>query len=59
MTKKTIGTFDISDTLDPARNEDWIKTPENRKSEAALHDELTRKHGARTEQLDAGEDAGE
>ena len=33
-------TFDISETPDPARNEDWIKTAENRASEATLHDEL-------------------
>ena len=44
MTKKPIGTFNISDTPDPARNEDWIKTPANRASEAALHDKLEREH---------------
>ena len=43
--KKPIGIFDINDTPDPAANEDWIKTPENRASEAALHDELARTHG--------------
>ena len=59
MTKKPIGTFNISDTPDPARNEDWIKTPANRASEAALHDELSRNHGAQPAPLDAGEDATE
>ena len=45
MTKKPIGIFDINDTPDPAANEDWIKTPENRASEAALHEEIARAHG--------------
>ena len=52
MTKKTIGIVDISKTADPAANEDWIKTPENRASEAALHAELARDHGIRFESLD-------
>jgi hypothetical protein len=43
---KTIGTFDISQTSDPAKNEDWIKTPKNRASEQALHDALEHTHGA-------------
>ena len=47
--KKPIGIFDINDTPDPAVNEDWIKTPENRASEAALHDEIARKHRLRVE----------
>ena len=52
MTKKTIGIVDISKTADPAANEDWIKTPENRASEAALHAELARDHGIQFEPLD-------
>ena len=49
MTKEPIGIFDISETTDPALNEDWIKTPENRASERALHDELARTHGIQCE----------
>ena len=49
MSKKPIGVFDISKLPDPARNEDWIKTPENRASEAALHAELAGDHGIQFE----------
>ena len=42
--REAIGTFDISDTPDPARNEDWIKTPKNRASEEAIADKLEREH---------------
>jgi len=31
--------------IDGDGNDDWIKTLENRASEAAIHDELARKHG--------------
>jgi len=55
--REAIGAFDISDTPDPERNADWIKTPANRKSEAALHAQLTRDHGIQFEPLDDGEDA--
>jgi len=40
MPKRPIGKFDISETVDPSANEDWIKTPENRESEAEIHDSL-------------------
>ena len=43
--KRPIGTIDISETPDPAANEDWIKTPENRESEAEIHEELAKEHG--------------
>ena len=56
---ETVGVFDISKTPDPARNADWIKTPANRASEAALYYELARDHGAQPAPLDAGEDATE
>ena len=52
MTKKPIGIFNISDTPDPAANEDWIKTPENRASERALHEEIVRLHRLRVKQAD-------
>lgn len=50
--REAISTFDISKTADPARNEDWIKTPENRASEAALHEQIARDHGIQFEPLD-------
>ena len=34
-------TINIGDT---DKNADWIKTPENRKSEAEIHAELAKKH---------------
>jgi len=49
MAKKPIAVFDISDTRDPARNEDWIKTAKNRASEAALHDKIARDHATQAE----------
>ena len=50
MVKKkpvTIGKFDISKTSDPAANEDWIKTKENRASEKKLHDKLAKEHAGK------------
>jgi len=34
-------TINIGDT---DKNADWIKTPENRKSEAEIHDALAKQH---------------
>lgn len=50
--RETVGVFDISKTADPARNEDWIKTTENRASEAALHEQIARDHGIQFEPLE-------
>ena len=44
---KAIVTFNINETSDPSANEDWIKTSENRASEAALHAKLKRDHDAK------------
>ena len=44
---KLVGTFDISESPYPSESEDWIKTPENRASEAALHAKLKRDHDAK------------
>ena len=55
--REAVGVFDISNTPDPAANEDWIKTPKNRASEAALHAGLARDHGIQFEPLDDTEDA--
>jgi len=49
MTVINVGKFDISETPDPDLNEDWIKTAENRASEAALHDKLAQDHAAQPE----------
>ena len=59
--RETIGVFDISKTADPAADEDWIKTPANRASEAALAEQLARDHGIQFEPLDdpVKEDQGE
>ena len=53
---KTVGTFDISATPDPAANEDWIKTPENRASEAALHEGIARAHRLQVAQEEQSND---
>mgnify|MGYP001141296755 CR=1 FL=1 len=55
--RETVGVFGISKVVDPARNEDWIKTAKNRASEAALAEQLARDHGVQFEPLDADEDA--
>lgn len=42
--REPIGIINISDTPDPERNADWIKTEENRQSEREIHERLAEEH---------------